>query len=281
MRKLALITGATDGIGKATLWRFAREGWAVVAVGRDVGKLANVARELREQVPGAEVETLQADLGIMEEVVAVCDRFLASHQTLDLLFLNANTITQERTISSEGFEANLAVGHLGRALMAWKLESILAATPGSQILCTVGLNLERLDFEDLTMGKNFRAMVALGRWQWANQVFSRVWNRSSKVPMNIFMPGLVKTKILSTEPGFQRVLILLVMTFVAISTRKAAEQVFSTVSQATEQLSRDHYYATGQDKGTRPLAMEIGDEDRVWSVTKDQLSRFLVSRSGT
>ena len=95
--------------------------------------------------------------------------------------------------------------------------------------------------------------------------------------MNIYMPGLVKTKILNTEPGFQRVLIILVMTFAAMPTRKAAEHVFSTVSHATEQLSRDHYYSTGQDKGTRPLAMEIGDEERVWSVTKDQLSRFQVT----
>ena len=164
MRKLALITGATDGIGKATLWRFAQEGWAVVAVGRSEDKLAAVSRELRQQVPGVAVETLQADLGIMQEVAAVCDQFLETHKTLDFLFLNANTITQERRVSSEGFEANLAVGHLGRALMAWKLESVLAATPESQILCTVGLNLERIDFEDLTMGKNFRGMVALGRW---------------------------------------------------------------------------------------------------------------------
>ena len=41
-----IVTGATSGIGRATAVRFAREGWGVVAVGRDAGELDGLSKTL-------------------------------------------------------------------------------------------------------------------------------------------------------------------------------------------------------------------------------------------
>ena len=272
--KTALITGATDGIGKATALKLVHEGWSVVFVGRSPERLRATAEEIRVSSSQANVETIRADLASMADIVALAKAFSARHRSLDFLFLNANTITQQHRVTAEGFEANLAVGHLGRALLAWKLEPVLAATQGSQILSTVGLNLARFDLGDPTAAASNKAMVALGRWQWAQQVFSRVWNEKSLVPMNIFMPGIVKTKILDSEPGFARIMIKLIMAFVAITPAKSAEQVVATLEDVRRSGSRDSYYDRGQSKGKRDLSLEPGDLERVWTATEAALKGF-------
>lgn len=272
--RTALITGATDGIGKATALKLAHEGWNVVAVGRNSERLRALAEEAHGLSPGAKVETIRADLTVMAEVATLAGTFMAGHRSLDFLFLNANTITQERRVTAEGFESNFAVGHLGRALLVRRLEPVLIANPGSQILSTVGLNLARLDFDDLAMAKNYKAMVALGRWQWAQQVFSRVWNQENPVPMNIFMPGIVKTKILDSEPGPARIMIKIVMALVAITPDKSALQVSATLEDVIAMKSRDSYYDRGQSKGQRELRLEAGDLEKVWESTEACLHGF-------
>ena len=272
--RTALITGATDGIGKATALKLAHEGWVVVAVGRNPDRLRALAEEVHGLSPEAKVETIRADLTIMADIAALAETFLAKYRSLDFLFLNANTITQERRVTAEGFESNFAVGHLGRSLLSRKLEQVLAAAPSSQILSTVGLNLARLDFDDLAMAKNYKAMVALGRWQWAQQAFSRVWNEKSPVAMNIFMPGIVKTKILDSEPGAARIMITIVMALIAITPDKSALQVSATLEDVIARKCRDSYYDRGKSKGPRELRLEAGDLERVWESTEACLLGF-------
>lgn len=62
-RKIALITGATSGIGEACAQRFAKEGYALILTGRNASKLSSFASELT--LKGAEVKSLAFD---------VCDR---------------------------------------------------------------------------------------------------------------------------------------------------------------------------------------------------------------
>ena len=57
----AVVTGATDGIGRALAFRLAAAGLGVVLVGRNPDKLAAVAAELEAKRPGAEVRTFVVD----------------------------------------------------------------------------------------------------------------------------------------------------------------------------------------------------------------------------
>ncbi len=59
-RKIAMVTGATSGIGRACALRFAREGWDVVATGRDGRKLLALRREIEKA--GADARVLRFDV---------------------------------------------------------------------------------------------------------------------------------------------------------------------------------------------------------------------------
>ena len=90
--KTCLVTGATDGIGRATALELAHMGADVVIVGRNQAKCAATAIDMREDSGNASVEYLVADLSSQEEVRRLADEFKQCHQTLDVLVNNAGVM---------------------------------------------------------------------------------------------------------------------------------------------------------------------------------------------
>lgn len=279
-RRTALITGGTDGIGKATAARLLAAGWEVVVVGRSASRCDATVTGLRSAGPGP-VSALVADLSSLAETARACDEFLGAHSSLDFLFLNANAIARERIVTAEGLEANLALGFLSRALMARKLEAALSAA-GGQILTVVGLNKERLDPTDLMMERGFTGMKALARWQWSVQVWTREWNVRGGVPMNVYMPGLVKTKILRSEPNAVARVALRVMNVVYAATpEKAAGRVVDVVREVQATGARDGYYAVDKLKPPRDLETGPGDQAKLWALTEHLIAPYLAAAADT
>lgn len=164
---------------------------------------------------------------------------------------------------------------LSRALMSKALEGVLAATPDSQILTVVGLHKSRLDFDDLAMERGFKAMEALGRWQWATHLFAREYSQRTSVPMNIHMPGIVKTKILSSEPQPMRTVIKVLYLLLAISVERSAINVISVMLDVREHHRRGKYYSVDKLKADSDLKAEAGDAGVLWDLTETLLKRSL------
>ena len=85
-RKVALVTGAGSGIGRATALAFARDGFRVVLVGRNADKLAAVARDAGE---GSATLSVVTDVRQPEQVRALFDAVREKFGRLDVLFNNA------------------------------------------------------------------------------------------------------------------------------------------------------------------------------------------------
>ncbi len=267
--RVALVTGSTDGIGKATAELLGRRGWHVVVVGRSRDRCeAVVAGIVRE---GGSAEARVADLARMADVRRLADEVLAAHARLDALVLNANAITQERRVTDEGFEANLAVGFLGRTLLQWALEARLAATPRAQVLTVVGLDHERLDLANPQLATGYSAWHALKRWQWAVQVLAREANRRGTTPTNVFMPGLVKTKILADEPQPMRVLVQLATLVIGIPVERSAEEVVGVLDRVRAEGLRDSYFARSAVKPPRQLKTSAADGPALWTWAEETL----------
>ena len=107
--KVALITGGTSGIGRATVELFVAEGARVVFTGRNAAKGAEIAHSL-----GATAHFLRADVTRESEVKASIDEAVKTFGQLDVLFNNAGGRTEgdAETITQSGFEhaMNLLLG---------------------------------------------------------------------------------------------------------------------------------------------------------------------------
>lgn len=271
--KVALITGATDGIGKATARKLLADGWEVVVLGRNAVHCEATVAELKRDTGKAAVSALVADLTLLGDTAKACAEFRAGHPTLDFLFLNANAIAQERAVTSEGFESNFALGHLSRALAALELEDVLSVGAG-QALTALGLERARPDFDDLSFAQGYASRRALGRWQWAAQVFAGEYSTRTLVPMNVYVPGLVKTKILAGEPQPMRLVVKAANLVIGITPQRAADDVAAVIADVAANQRRAGYFMGRNVKPAPVLEEQAGDRSRLWDLTLELVRPF-------
>ena len=107
--KIAIITGATSGIGKATALRFADEGADLVLTGRRVSLGRDVETECRSK--GVRAAFVEADHSKPEDCQRVVDVALKEFNRIDILFNNAGIVTSgtAETTSDEVWNDTLAL----------------------------------------------------------------------------------------------------------------------------------------------------------------------------
>lgn len=134
--KIAIVTGATGGIGRATTERFIREGASVMMVDRDEGLLRSTADEI-----GApkQIATFAADVSDAKQSQAYVAATVARFGGLDVLFANAGIEGRVSPIASypiEDFDRVLAVNVRGPFLAMQAAIPHLVARKGGSIIVT-------------------------------------------------------------------------------------------------------------------------------------------------
>jgi len=87
--KVAIVTGASSGIGKGIALRLAKEGAWIVALARRENKLVELKQEILDLYPNAHVRIEQADVLNKERLVEICDNVHSEWGKIDILVNNA------------------------------------------------------------------------------------------------------------------------------------------------------------------------------------------------
>jgi len=204
--RVALVTGATDGIGKETARALAERGAHVLVHGRTLEKARRVADEIRAAVgAGDRVEPCAADFSRLAEVRSLGES-LAARPKLDLLINNAGVFVHERTLTADGFETTFAVNHLAPFLLTLLLVPRLVASEPSRVVnvSSIAHSRGRLDFDDLDGAQRFEGYRAYATSKLANVLFSSELARrlaGKGVTSNALHPGVISTKLLMTGFG--------------------------------------------------------------------------------
>ncbi len=87
--RTALVTGATDGLGRAVAGELAADGWTVLLHGRDEARGQAALEAVRERTGSDALRLYLADLASLDEVRSLADAVLGAEQRLDVLVNNA------------------------------------------------------------------------------------------------------------------------------------------------------------------------------------------------
>lgn len=205
MVRNALITGGTDGIGKASAKELAKLGYDVIIIGNTEEKGKNAVDEIRQDVPEGHIQFWKADLSLISEVMRISKLFLSKYNHLDVLILCAFQMQPERKITSEGFEKTFALYYLSRFALLQYLDSIIGIKGETRIIdfAIPGQNYGEIDFSDMNMEKNYSAMNALKRGSFFNDLMAAEYSKRTRDKQATFIiawPGTVRTGVADPYP---------------------------------------------------------------------------------
>jgi NAD(P)-dependent dehydrogenase (short-subunit alcohol dehydrogenase family) len=181
---VAVVTGASRGIGQATAAALTARGATVVTLGRDASR-----------------NTIACDLASFASIRAAAAEIATRWPRIDLLVNNAGVQHLHRTISADGIEATLAVNHLAPFLLTRLLLPSLEAAASARIV-TVSSSLARwgrIHFEDLQLTRRYNGTRAYLQSKLANAMFTRSLAErltTRGVGAVCVYPGLVATDLL-------------------------------------------------------------------------------------
>lgn len=125
MTKTILITGATDGIGFETAKSLAGQGHTVLLHGRNPSKLEKARMALSDVSGAGRIETYEADLSVLKNVVALADHIKTNHNRLDVLINNAGVYHAQETRTSDGLDVRFAVNTFAPFILAQALAPLM------------------------------------------------------------------------------------------------------------------------------------------------------------
>lgn len=199
--KVAVVTGAKGGLGRATAVGLARLGARVHMVVRGRRHGEAVRDEIVRAVPGAEVVVDECDVSLL---AAVRELAAAFDGPLHVLIHNAGVMPEERQETAEGNELTLATHVLGPHLLTALLSPALAADPPSRVIwvSSGGMYAQRLRLDDLqSTHETYRSTTAYARTKRMQVVLAQEWAqrlRGDRIVVHAAHPGWADT------PGVSR-----------------------------------------------------------------------------
>jgi NAD(P)-dependent dehydrogenase (short-subunit alcohol dehydrogenase family) len=198
--QVAVVTGASSGIGLYTALGLARAGMRVIVAGRDRARTEAARRFVTERSGSDRVVTALADFSRLSEVRRLADEILAVDSRLDLLVNNAGLMSPKYRFSFDGFELTFAVNHLAPFLLTNLLLDRLKASAPARIITVAseGHRGYRLNLTQLAQPQDWGTLRAYGRSKLCNILFTRELGtrlEGSGVVATCLHPGVVATAI--------------------------------------------------------------------------------------
>lgn len=167
-----VITGATDGLGKALAVDLShRSATRLILHGRNPERLVSLQKQLSGSA--ADILTVQADLAELSQAGQLAEKIAEVTDYVSVLVNNAGvSADHDRRLSADGHELCLAVNHLAPFLLTQRLLPLLRAGAPARVVNVASLSMTSLDFNDLEMAHEYSrqraysasklAMVAAG-----------------------------------------------------------------------------------------------------------------------
>jgi retinol dehydrogenase 12 len=272
--KVFLLTGATEGIGKAAAHAFARRGATLVVVGRTPGKTARVKEEIVAAGGPGPVETIVGDLSLLAEIRRVAAEFKARHDRLDVLVNNAGAVFDRQQVTAEGIEMTFALNHLSYFLLTHEVRGLLEKTPGARVVSTSSAahRMGNFDFDDLVKReKAYGGFHVYGASKLCNILFTRELARRLEpagVTANCFHPGMVRTGFALNGRGFTYLMVKTSYWLIARTPEKGAETLVWLAASPEAAAKSGDYYSNCRVARTSKMARDDAMAARLWSLSE-------------
>ena len=275
--QIALVTGATSGIGKVTARELVRRGYHVILLARDAAKAARVRQEFQQlAASGQRVDVLLCDLSDLSQVRRAAEEFIQRYHRLDVLVNNAGLIFgKQRETSADGYEMTLATNYLGPFLLTSLLLPALERSEAARIVnvASDGYRLAKPKLHDLNQEENYSAWRQYGNTKLYNILFTQELARQlrargiSNIVTNSLHPGVVASGFGSASGGFTSWLTGLAAPLLLTPDEGARTSIFLATDPIGGQVSGG-YFAKEQAQPVKHTFTDPAKARQLWQETE-------------
>ena len=199
--KVAVITGASGGLGAETARAIASTGATVVLLARSVEKLEATRADIIKSTGNQAVHVQRVDLADLNSVEAGADELLQSFPCIDVLVNNAGIMACPLERTAQGFESQLGINHIAHFVLTNRLINALqSGRTGRIVNLTSGAHkIATVDLCDINWEiREYDKWAAYGASKTANALFATALNRrwsSRGINANCVHPGIIVTDL--------------------------------------------------------------------------------------
>ena len=274
--KICMVTGATDGMGKATATALAVMGAHLVVVGRNPDKGAKVVGEIRQACGHEKVDFLQSDLSSQAEIRTLAAKFNTEYPRLDVLVNNVGGVFEPRKETVDGIEYTWALNQLSYFMLTNLLLDKLRASNAARIINVSSMGHRgSINFDDIEMIRDYAIFDAYMQSKLANIMFTYELDRrlsDCDATVNVLHPGWVGSSFGSTTGLLKRILFFIArLTFMKSPAQGAETAIYLASSPEVEGVS-GKYFADKRAIQSSAESYEEESAKRLWDVCSSMTS---------
>ena len=282
-RPLAVVTGASSGVGRQIAIQLASAGHDLILVARDAARLAETAGDIEAQNRDATVAYRQVDLGEPDEVRILAQEL--ADEPPSVVVSNAAAVPPVHARNSQGLPLSLAVNHLAPYLLMRSLVApsgsrptrfvVVGGSPSALRRTPVDLDdLELRHPEKLGWPPSFRSVVAYARTKNMNTMFVHGLNTrlpvGSGVTINGAHPGIISTTRLNRhDRGAARMFGTVTSRLTSDTVESAADTMLWLATDTVLAAQSGHFFVHRKPADTAWHTREPERVDRLWRASAE------------
>ena len=273
--RVALVTGASSGIGWHTARSLAERGDTVILVGRDAQRCGVARDRILAEVPDAVIDVRLADFASLGQVRDLANAVLAEYQQLDVLVNNAGGFYSTRQLSVDGYELTWAINHLAPFLLTNMLIPLLrSSAPARIITVSSAAHVSTgIHFDDLNGEKSYSGLRAYGQSKLANILFTyELAHRltDSDVTANALHPGFVATGFGSNNSDFFMKINAVLQRLFAITPEQGAQTSIFLATDPSVAQTTGRYFSNAKATASSKASYDVTTRRRLWQISAAQ-----------
>lgn len=245
MKKRAIVTGGTRGIGKEICRQLLAQNYDVSFIGRDKESGKTIEEELKASFPDSSVTYLYGNLGSIASCKKLAKDIQSQHEKIDLLINNAGIWPTQLSTNSDGLEMAFMVNHLAPLILTKELLPNIQKAENSRIVnVNAGLYPKgKVSTEETPYGKDFHKIKTYCNTKLCNilatlEIADKL--EGSGTTINALHPGVIKTG-LGDFGGFMGLLLNFIKNFWKSPAQGAIAPVWLATAPELEGVNGKYY----------------------------------------
>ena len=273
--KTVVISGATNGIGKAAAIELSKENPKLLFTYRNQSLADELLAEIKDISPSTQVQSVYCDFSDQDSIKKCTNEINDLCANIDVLINNAGVVNTSYHETDEGIENTFAVNHLGYFLFTNLLLQKLKGDDETRIVNVSSAAhsfVKEMQWEDINFKNNFgQGLKPYGQSKLANLLFTRYLSiklSTENISVNAIHPGGVNTSLGSQNKAWYSKPLRLILRPFFRSPLKGAESIIYLATKQDDGVTGEYFFNSKIHKSSA-YSKNLEEAHKLWSLSEE------------